>query len=154
MQCAVQKKAQGDYEAEPFLREFITPLQDAGILADFNGDGSVDFLSSGQKEKKLRMWPGGEDGSFHKSSSVVFESIFEHPHVMTAADVDSDGDLDLYIGQWRQPYERGSMPTPYYDARDGHPDYLLLNDGTGQFSDATEVSDSLISEVTGLSALP
>ena len=135
-----KKKAQGDYEAEPFLREFIMPLQEAGILADFNGDGSVDFLSSGQKEKKLRMWPGGENGGFHKSSSVVFESIFEHPHVMTAADVDSDGDLDLFIGQWRQPYERGSMPTPYYDARDGHPDYLLLNDGTGQFSDATEVS--------------
>src|SRR5947208_8666907 len=29
------------------------------------------------------------------------------------------------------------MPKPYYDANDGHPAYLLLNDGHGNFSDAT-----------------
>ena len=27
------------------------------------------------------------------------------------------------------------MPTPYYDANDGYPAYLLLNDGRGQFTD-------------------
>jgi hypothetical protein len=32
------------------------------------------------------------------------------------------------------------MPTPYHDANDGHPAYLLLNDGTGQLRDATESS--------------
>ena len=29
------------------------------------------------------------------------------------------------------------MPTPYYDANDGHPSYLLVNDGTGRFENAT-----------------
>jgi len=29
------------------------------------------------------------------------------------------------------------MPKPYYDANDGHPAFLLLNDGHGNFSDAT-----------------
>ena len=30
------------------------------------------------------------------------------------------------------------MPTPYYDANDGWPAHLLLNDGSGNFSDANE----------------
>ena len=128
----------GQLEEAPFLKDVIMPLQEAAILADFNGDGHVDFLSSGQEEKKLRLWLGSEKGTFEQPSMVVFDAEFLHPHVMTAGDLDGDGDLDLYVGQWKQPYERGSMPTPYYDALDGHPDYLLLNDGTGKFTDATE----------------
>jgi hypothetical protein len=32
------------------------------------------------------------------------------------------------------------MPTPYYDALDGYPAYLLVNDGQGQFRDQTEAA--------------
>jgi hypothetical protein len=32
------------------------------------------------------------------------------------------------------------MPSPYYDANDGHPAYLLKNDGAGRFTDATEAA--------------
>ena len=32
------------------------------------------------------------------------------------------------------------MPTPFHDANDGHPSYLLLNDGKGNFTDGTEKS--------------
>ena len=59
---------------------------------------------------------------------------------MTAGDVDFDGDIDLFIGQWKQPYMDGSMPTPYYNANDGYPDALLINDGDGNFTDNTENS--------------
>ena len=41
----------------------------------------------------------------------------------------------LYLG--------GSMPTPYYDANDGYPDTLLLNNGTGQFTDGTKAAGLL-----------
>ena len=34
----------------------------------------------------------------------------------------------------------GSMPTPYYNANDGYPDALLINDGNGSFTDNTEVA--------------
>ena len=30
------------------------------------------------------------------------------------------------------------MPTPFHDANDGFPDFLLMNDGAGMFSDGTE----------------
>ena len=32
------------------------------------------------------------------------------------------------------------MPVPFYDANDGFPAYLLLNDGQGNFSDVTDLA--------------
>ena len=49
-------------------------------------------------------------------------------------------DLDLFIGQWKAPYIGGSMPTPYYNANDGYPDYLLRNEGDGTFVNITNNS--------------
>ncbi len=63
-----------------------------------------------------------------------------HGQALTCGDVDGDGDLDVWLGQYKNPYDGGQMPTPYYDANDGHPSYLLLNDGQGRFTDATEAS--------------
>jgi hypothetical protein len=51
--------------------------------------------------------------------------------------VDHDGDLDVWLAQYKGPYTAGQMPTPYFDANDGHPAWLLLNDGHGRFHDAT-----------------
>ncbi len=36
--------------------------------------------------------------------------------------------------------EHGSLPTPYFNANDGNPDYLLVNDGHAQFTDATQTA--------------
>src|SRR4029077_4534636 len=38
------------------------------------------------------------------------------------------------------PYSDGLLPAPYYDANDSDPAYLLLNDGKGDFTDATDAS--------------
>ncbi len=62
---------------------------------------------------------------------------FDYPSAITAGDLDGDGDLDVWVTQYKQPYNDGQMPTPYYDANDGYPSYLLLNDGAGLFTDAT-----------------
>ena len=59
------------------------------------------------------------------------------PQCITCGDVDGDGDLDAFIGQYASTYMSGKLPTPYYDANDGHPAYLLINDGTGRFTDQT-----------------
>ena len=130
----------GRFQHEPMLRNPIMPLGGAGILSDFNGDGHVDFVSTGKEDGLLRLWTGSAGGQFTAKPSVCFQGRYENQHTMTAADIDLDGDLDLFVGQWKQPYLRGSMPTPYYDANDGYPDTLLLNNGTGQFTDGTEAA--------------
>ena len=130
----------GQFEHESWLEHPIIPLGEAGILSDFNGDGAVDFISTGKEDGLLRLWPGDANGRFTSRPRVCFDSPYKTPHTMTAADIDLDGDLDLFVGQWKQPYLRGSMPTPYYDANDGYPDTLLLNNGTGQFTDGTKAA--------------
>ncbi len=55
-----------------------------------------------------------------------------------AGDVERDGDLEVWLAQCRPPCIRGPMPTSYYDANDGWPSLLLLNDGAGRFDLTTE----------------
>ena len=59
---------------------------------------------------------------------------------MAVADVDGDGDLDVFIGQYKAPYQAGNMPTPFYDANDGFPSFLLINNGQGEFRDTTQAA--------------
>jgi len=131
-------RGNGKFQHKPMLEYPIMPLGEAGILSDFNGDGHVDFVSSGKRDGLLKLWTGTAGGRFTTEPNTCFQTRLQDPHAMTAGDIDLDGDLDLFVGQWKQPYLAGSMPTPYYDARDGYPDYLLLNDGSGRFSDVTE----------------
>ena len=110
---------------------------DAAILADFTGDGWSDFVCVA-RDRKPRIYNGGPGGTFESEFRNCADFGLEFPKVFTAGDIDADGDLDLFIGQYKFPYLEGSMPTPFYDCNDGHPSVLLENDGTGNFTDITE----------------
>jgi len=60
--------------------------------------------------------------------------------VLTCGDIDGDGDLDLFLGQYKVPTLGQILRPYYYDANDGFPSYLLLNDGKGNFMDVTEAA--------------
>ena len=55
---------------------------------------------------------------------------------ISAADIDLDQDLDLYVCRYRATQE--SFPTPYHDAQNGLGNILLKNQGGWDFVDATE----------------
>ena len=112
------------------------------LLADFTSDGRVDLLAT-EKNRGVRLFPGGPDGRFTQVPQPVEAIVpteLAEPMAMTAGDIDNDGDIDVWIGQWKDPYVGGKPPTRYYDANDSYPSYLLINDGHGRFSDRTEAA--------------
>lgn len=107
------------------------------LIADFNQDGQADFLCA--KSDGLLLFEGSARGKFEQPPRTAWRdaSKLRYALVMTSGDIDRDGDLDVFLTQYKVPYLLGQLPTPYYDANDGHPSFLLRNDGAGNFTDIT-----------------
>ena len=65
------------------------------------------------------------------------QGAFTHAAI---ADYDRDGHLDVYfcLYNYYQGLDQYRYPVPYFDARNGPPNYLFHNEGDGTFRDRTE----------------
>ncbi len=129
----------GDFEPRK-LCEFPAKTVLTAVVADFDNDSFPDLLAA--DHDGLLLFIGAPRGAFPaRARRISFSSRpLPNPFLLTAGDVDGDDDLDVWLAQYKQPYLEGQMPTPYYDANDGFPAYLLINDGQGRFSDRTEAA--------------
>ncbi len=126
------------FKKEALLAHPVFP-DPCGLFADFDGDGRTDYLCTGGTPQKLLLYRGGARGTFPGRPVEATSDALDlrAGAIITAGDVDGDGHADVWIGQYRNPYMGGQFPTPYYDANDGYPCYLLKGDGTGRFTDIT-----------------
>jgi hypothetical protein len=106
-----------------------------GIAAgDVDGDGFPDlFVTDAFGPARLLRNRG--DSTFEEITSSSGISVNGNARSAAFADVDGDGDLDLFVCVTGDYYNQ--MPDPPYDANDGRPNRLLVNDGHGHFTDAT-----------------
>ena len=127
--------------------EDVTESSGVGILentacalfADFDNDGRQDLIVVRANGPLLFLNQGGgkfrgEPNAFHfaKPPQGTFTGA-------TVADYDRDGWLDVYfcLYAYYQGTDQYRYPTPYYDARNGPPNFMMRNQRDGTFRDVT-----------------
>ena len=106
-----------------------------GVAAgDIDGDGYPDLFVT-DAFGPARLFHNRGDGTFEESTDRSGISIPKDARTATFADVDGDGDLDLFVCVTGDYYNQ--MPDPPFDANDGKPNHLYINDGHGHFTDAS-----------------
>ena len=83
-----------------------------------------------------RLFHNRGDGTFEETTASSGIAVPGNARSAAFADVDGDGDLDLFVGVTGDYYTQ--MPDPAFDANDGRQNFLYLNDGHGHFTDATK----------------
>jgi tetratricopeptide (TPR) repeat protein len=112
------------------------------LFADFQNKGRQDLLVVCGSGPLLFLNQG--DGTFSLKRDAF---KFEHPPQGTfthaaLADYDRDGRLDVYfcLYNYYLGLDQYHYPVPYFDARNGPPNFLLHNEGNGTFVDKTKAA--------------
>ena len=105
------------------------------LFADVNGDGNPDLMvASGGNEfygenehLRPRLYLNNGSGIYERVPGA-FDGVYMVGASVAAADVDGDGDMDVFLGARAVPFGYGLTP------KSG----LFINDGRGNFTDKTD----------------
>ncbi len=113
---------------------------------DYDNDGFTDLFVAAYGPN--RLWHNNGDGTFTEVTAAAGIRNALWASSAAFADLNGDGNLDLYIANyvdWKsdEPFCYTQHQPPVHIScgplgRQGQPDVLLQNDGTGQFIDVSE----------------
>jgi Flp pilus assembly protein TadD/peroxiredoxin len=120
----------------------VLDFTSCALFADFENRGLQDLLVVGSTGPLLFVNEGNGTFSLRKEAFHFArppQGSFTHAAI---ADYNRDGRLDVYfcLYNYYQGLDQYRYPVPYYDARNGPPNFLLRNSGKWVFEDATEAA--------------
>lgn len=136
---------QGHFQRQALCAAPLAQVAEAAFV-DFNRDGYDDLLCAAKPTSELEkldwsiyIFAGNGSGLFSAAPRRLTAANvkFSSPDSFTVGDIDLDGDIDIFLTQYLHPFGDGRMPAPYYDANDGLPAYLLLQQPDGTLQDVT-----------------
>jgi hypothetical protein len=119
------------------------------VVEDFNGDGRLDIFACNTgpefPQNDVSQWPGEQnqlflsagDGKLHDVTATHLPQIKDYSHGCAAADVDGDGDIDIWVNN------HGAGTGGRIEA------YLMLNDGIGRFTIVAQAGPGLFAPHVG-----
>lgn len=119
-----------DYKREvliPYKQSTLGPALETG---DVNQDGLDDLFLSGSAGTACQLFLQNANEQFTRSSNQPWEKYPQQEVLdVTFFDADNDGDIDIYTVSGSNEFPIGSGL---------YADHLYLNDGKGQFTDASQ----------------
>jgi hypothetical protein len=117
------------------------------IWLDYDNDGRLDLLVTAICKTDdpcdgcaVTLFRNKGDGTFEDVTKRAIGSFRGSAHSPCAADIDGDGDLDIFVTRYGEPKSIDTltvrvMTRSYVAARDGQPDLLFVNRGDGTFEE-------------------
>jgi len=117
------------------------------IWLDADNDGRLDLLVTAIcrpadpcEPCAVTLFRNRGDGTFEDVTKRAIGAFRGSAHSACAADIDGDGDLDVFVARYGEPKSLDTlsvrvMTRSYVAARDGQPDLLFVNRGDGTFEE-------------------
>ncbi len=142
-------KGNFEFEKQILAKFMIRGLPTAAFFADLNLDGKTEYVLSTHEAPFLFAYTfNSQTNAFDGKPIGIWKSDTPlKTGLLAVGDISGDGYPEIYLGQSAPIYENGKVPTPYFDANDGRPAFLLKNRRNLSFVDITE--DSSIAQKRG-----
>ena len=126
----------------------------AALFFDANGDNKPDLYVvsggnqfSGNNPLLLdRLYLNDGTGHFHKSINAL-PPVFQNKSCVAAADIDNDGDQDIFAGNLADPNNYGVPQTSFLFINDGRAHFTPATGNTIQLSDLGIVTSAAFADV-------